>query len=239
MGISAFVCSRTTAFELSQPEKPVLWKANGEIAPMSRSLVLAALFTLLNCAVFAGELPTTPEQVRPLPVGSHAPTPMLRGADGRDFDLAAAIAGKPTVLIFYRGGWCPFCNRHLAALADIEIDLRTLGFQLFGITPDEPAQLNPTAKENRVRYRLLSDRGMQAAGAYGVAFRLTQQSGEDYRKNGIVLPPAPDGLGFWQPVPAAFIIARDGTIRFVYSNPDPENSIEAKKLLAAAREAAK
>ncbi len=206
---------------------------------MSRTFIFLAIFTVLNCAVFANALPTMPEKVHPLAVGSHAPTPMLRGADDKDFDLAAALAEKPTVLIFYRGGWCPFCNRHLAALADIEIDLRTLGFQLIGITPDEPAQLTPTAQENRVRYRLLSDRGMLAAGAYGVAFRLPQQAGEDYRKNGILLPAAPDGVGFWQPVPAAFIISRDGTIRFVYSNPDPENSIEAAKLLAAAKEAAK
>ena len=205
---------------------------------MIRSLFCLAFVILFNARTFAAELPLTPESVSPLAVGTHAPTPGLIGTDGKEFDLATALTGKPTVLIFYRGGWCPFCNRHLSALADIEIDLRSLGFQLIGITPDSPDQLTSTAKETKARYRLLSDRAMKAASAYGVAYRLPPEAGENYRKTGIELPPAPDGHGFWQPVPAAFIISRDGVIRFVYSNPDPENAIEAKKLLTAARQAA-
>ncbi len=207
---------------------------------MTRSTVLLAL--LLSAPgpfLAAATLPNTAEQITPLLAGSHAPTPVLTDADGAAFDLARAFATKPTVLIFYRGGWCPFCNRHLAALADVEIQLRSLGYQIIGVTPDSPEQLGATAKENHVRYRLLSDRAMQAAGAYGVAFRLPAAAGKDYKRNGIDLPAAPDGDGFWQPVPAAFIVSRDGTIRFVYSNPDPENSIKINDLLVAAKAAAR
>jgi len=207
---------------------------------MHRPIPLLAATLLVTARLFGADaLPLAPEQINPLPAGSAAPAPVLTAADGSPFDLAQAFAEKPTVLIFYRGGWCPFCNRHLAALAEIELELRSLGFQLIGITPDTPDKLAPTAKENRVHYRLLSDRGMRAAGAYRVAFRLPPEAGKDYRENGIELPPAPDGDGFWQPVPAAFLVGRDHKIHFVYSNPDPENAIAVADLLAAARAAAK
>jgi peroxiredoxin len=207
---------------------------------MTRSLLFLAAGLLTAVRVpAADQLPLAPEQICPLAIGATAPAPVLTAADGSAFDLARAFAEKPTIVIFYRGGWCPFCNRHLAALADVELELRALGFQLIGITPDTPDKLTPTAKENGVRYRLLSDRAMRASGAFHVAFRLSPETGKGYRENGIDLPAAPDGNGFWQPVPAAFIVARDGKIRFVYSNPDPENSVAVADLLAAARIAAR
>jgi len=197
-----------------------------------------SLLLLAGAMLRADNLPSLPARVRPLSTGSVAPAPSLVAADGTAFDLRRALAEKPTILIFYCGGWCPYCNRHLAALAEAELPLRALGLQIIGITPDAPAQLGPTAAENHVRYRLLSDRAMRASGAYGVAFRLSPAMGRGYTENGIDLPPAPDGDGFWQPVPAAFIVSRDGIIRFVYSNDDPLHPIDMDDLLVAAKAAA-
>lgn len=53
------------------------------------------------------------DKVKPLLVGASVPPLTLRTVDGEQFDLSEAIAAKPTVLVFYRGGWCPFCNAHL------------------------------------------------------------------------------------------------------------------------------
>ncbi|MEO6003242.1 MAG: peroxiredoxin-like family protein [Opitutus sp.] len=206
---------------------------------MIRFTLLFFALWLTPSLLLAVDLPLAPEAVKPLPSGTRAPTPELISADGSACDLSRLFREKPTVLIFYRGGWCPFCNRHLAALAECELPLRQMGYQIIAVTPEAPPKLKSTAKENRVRYRLLSDRAMLAAGAYGVAFRVSVETGQDYQRNGIELPVAPDGLGFWQPVPAAFIISREGIVRFVYSNPDPENAISVNELLRAAKAAAK
>jgi peroxiredoxin len=153
------------------------------------------------------------EAARPLPVGADAPTPALQTAAAQDFSLAAAFAQKPTVLIFYRGSWCPYCNRHLAALAGVEPQLLALGYQILAVSPDTAAGLKAMAEKNHLNYALLSDRSMNASAAYGVAFRVPPETEKSYRANGIDLAPAPDGRGAWLPVPAVFIIDRQGRIR--------------------------
>ena len=202
-------------------------------------LCLLLCLALVTGPVRAGGLANDADTVQPLAKGQHLPMATVFNADGRKITLSELIAGKPTILVFYRGGWCPFCNSHLAGLAEIELDLRKLGFQIIGITPEHPSKLTPTAQETRVRYRLVSDQGMEAAGAFGVAFRLSAEAGARFKENGIDLPPAPDGQGFWQPVPAAFIISREGEIRFVYHDADAANAINPHDLLAAAKVIAK
>lgn len=178
------------------------------------------------------------EAARPLSVGTKAPDASVLGADGKPVQLSAAIAGKPTILIFFRGGWCPFCSRQLAALGEHELDIRALGYQLIGLSAEGPEKLHPTAAANHVRYRLLSDRAASASLAYHVAYRISEDTGKAYRENGIALTPAPDGGGFWLPVPTAFIVDAKGVIRFVYSNADPSIRISPEALLAAAKAAA-
>lgn len=207
---------------------------------MNSSRLTGFFFSLILTAIAAGSpLAESPEAVTPLAVGSSVSTAKLVKPDGGATTLAEAIAGQPTILIFYRGGWCPFCNRHLAALAENEIPLRKLGFKIVGLTPDRAEALAPTAKETQARYQLFSDRAMEAAGAFGIAFRLSAETGARYRKNNIDVPEAPDGRGFWQPVPSAFILSADGVVRFVYHNADPEHPISPEALLAAAESIAR
>lgn len=191
-------------------------------------------FAVLGRLATASILPTDPNAVQPLAVGATAPTAALPSIDGSVVDLAALIAAKPTVLIFYRGGWCPFCNRHLAALAESELDLRRLGWQIVAVSPDNVAALARTAAEQHLRYRLLSDSDLKISAAYSVAFRITAEGEKAYRQNGIHLPQIPGSPDYWQPIPTAFLIGRDGRIKFVYSNADPSKPISTEDLLKAA-----
>ena len=203
-------------------------------------LVSCLCLTALLCSatIARAVLADSPESARPLAVGAHAPAPQLTGLDGKPFDLARAFAEKPTVLIFFRGGWCPFCNRHLAALAEHELELRALGYQIIAITPEPSAKLASTAEKDHVRYRLLSDEGFQAGPAYGVAYRIPAENAKGYHENGITLTRVPGSEDCWLPVPSAFIVSRDGVIRFVHADPDPSVRISPEDLLAAAKAAA-
>ena len=69
------------------------------------SLIFAAFVLLMTFSVNAGDVPNSPEEVKPLKVGDTAPKLTLKDADGNDFDLNAAIAQQPVILVFYRGGW--------------------------------------------------------------------------------------------------------------------------------------
>lgn len=194
---------------------------------------------MLAPALFAqAQLASGPDATKPLAVGTKAPDTEILTLDGTKTTMAEAFGGKPTVVIFFRGGWCPFCNRQLAGLAERELDLRALGYQIIGISADPPEKLAPILKTDHIRYRLFSDRDAISSAAYGLAYRISRESGADYRANGIELTTAPDGNGYWLPVPAAYIVDRTGTIRFVYSNTDPSIRIKCDALIAAAKAAA-
>jgi thiol-disulfide isomerase/thioredoxin len=69
------------------------------------------------------QIADTALNVTPLLIGQSAPNSKLKTVDGDPVSLKALTMQKPTVLIFYRGGWCPYCNRQLAGLKDLEGDL--------------------------------------------------------------------------------------------------------------------
>lgn len=178
--------------------------------------------------------------VHPLAVGATAPAVTVKTSDGKSFDLGAALAEKPTVLVFYRGGWCPYCNLQLSELARFEPKFLALGFQIIAISTDVPAGLAPTAEKDKIAYRLLSDRAMVAASAYQVAYRVDGETRKAYDGYKIDLAPIPgEPEARWLPVPTVFVIGRDRTIRFVSSNPDFKIRLPTADLLTAAEAAAK
>jgi len=198
-------------------------------------LALAAVFVLRVGAT--EELPTDPANVHPLQAGVAAPTATLDSIDGSTYNLAEVFAAKPTILIFYRGGWCPFCSRQLAGLADSELEFRRLGYQIIAVSPDAVPALDKTAATQHLRFRLLSDRQQKISAAYRVAYRIPASDEPDYRANGISLPLIPGKKDFWLTNPTAFVIGRDGLIKFVYTNSDPSVTVSKDGLLQAARAA--
>ena len=180
-------------------------------------------------------LPLGAENVAPLKVGAQAPTAIVKTLAGADFDLGQAFAAKPTVLIFYRGGWCPFCNRQLSGLQDYAPKFLALGYQILAVCTDKPEDLKATMDKHQLTYTLLSDRDMAAAAAFRVAFRLTDQDEKKYQTYHIGVPEIPgEADGHWLPVPSIFIIGTDGVIKFVEFNPDYRIRPPTEEILKAA-----
>ena len=200
---------------------------------------LSALIVSLVLVLAArAELASSPEAAKPLPVGAAVPSAAVRSADGAELDLAAEVAGKPTLIVFYRGSWCPYCNKHLAALQELEPQLLALGYQILALSPDESAGLQTMKDKNHLNYRLLSDHDMKASEAFGLAFRIAPAMVEKYKTYGIALPTVPgDPDARWLPVPAAYVIGRDGQVKFVYTNADYKTRASMTDLLAAAKSA--
>ena len=180
------------------------------------------------------------ETAQALKAGQTTPQVTLLTPESESFDLGAAVRSQPTVLIFYRGGWCPYCNRHLAALQEIEEDLLELGFQIIAVSPDQPAGLQPTIEKNDLNYRLLSDRDMKAASAYGVAFVVPEDIRIKYEGFGVDLASVPGNQDAkWLPVPAIFLIDAEGVVRFVHTNPNYKLRLDPADILEAAEDVAK
>lgn len=206
------------------------------LAPLA--LILALLAPAVIChaaeAPAATTLAASAAEAKPLGIGTRVPAITVKTFEGSDLDLAAALDGKPTVLIIFRGGWCPYCSQHLAELAELEPKLIELGVQIVAISTDQPKNLRFIAEENKLHYRLLSDRGMTASSAFGVAYRVAPDMQKKYVEWQIDVPTVPGEPDHrWLPVPAAFVIGKDRVVKFVYADPDYTVRISGAKLLQA------
>jgi peroxiredoxin len=206
----------------------------GEIMLRNGLFILLAMGGLASVSFSAG-VPEDPAKVVPLTVGTAMPATLVRNADGSERQLGPGPLSRPLLLIFYRGGWCPYCNRHLGELKKIEPKLLQLGYELLFLSTDRPEILYSSLKEPDVHYTLLSDSAMNAAHAYQVAFRVDQATLAKYKEYGVDLQQTTGQSQPELPVPAVFLIDKQGVIRFVHANPDFTTRISPEDLLAAAQ----
>lgn len=175
--------------------------------------------------------------VRPLPVGASMPAgSIVRTAEGKSFDLNAAVARQPTILIFYRGGWCPYCNAHLRDLQKSVGALQALGYQLLAISTDTPEAVRKAVSENRFDYQLLSDSQVEVAAKFGLRYKVTDDYLEHLKGMGADLNAVNGGYLL---TPAAYVMDRAGKVRFVYANNNYTVRVSQDALLKAAKEALK
>jgi peroxiredoxin len=181
--------------------------------------------------------------IQPLPAGARMPADsMVVDQRGDRFDLNAAVARQPTILIFYRGGWCPYCNAHLRDLQQSEAELRKLGYQILAISPDTPAQLRATAATGQLSYMLLSDSRLEVAAKFGLRYQLDERyiahvKAKPDQREVLAHVDLRAQTGGYLLTPGAFILDRSGKIRFVYVNNNYSVRVKQGVLLDAARKA--
>lgn len=207
------------------------------VAKASRCFFALAQTTLAKQDKHAleGKVAAAAQEAKPLSINSKAPEVTLTSEEGKPYKLGEALKKQPTVLIFYRGGWCPFCNLQLADLRNIEGDLKDLGYQLIAISMDRPEELRKTMDKQKMTYMLLSDSNAKAVKAFGVAFKVDEKTVEKYKGFNIDLEKASGYDHHILPVPSVFIIGTDRVIHFVHSNPDYRVRLAASKVLEAAK----
>jgi peroxiredoxin len=191
---------------------------------------LALIFSTL--AVYA-QLPEKAEDVSPLLIGEKIPETKVLTIDGKTVSTNELFKTGKTILIFYRGGWCPYCNTHLNEVGQIESDLRALGYTLIAISPDAPENLKKSIDKNKLTYTLVSDKTGALARAMGIAFKAPQP----YEK--LLTPNQGEGAELHLPVPAVFLVNEEGEILFEYINPNYKKRISGELLLSTAKVFAK
>jgi len=203
------------------------------------ALVLTLCFISLNS--YASSLNTiaeTADQVAPLMNGQQVPTVNVTLISGKEVPFAQVLNHKKTILFFYRGGWCPFCNTQMGQLKQIEGKLKALGFQLIGISTDSPKDLEKSIKKHDLGYQLLSDYNSETSQAFGLAYFSSQKVTDRYLaalklKN----PLRKNKAGIERlvlPAPAIYIIDSKGLVQFNYVNPNFKVRLHQDLLLKAA-----
>jgi peroxiredoxin len=201
---------------------------------MRMSMWLIGLIATVVGVTAMADVPNDPTQVQPLSVGTRAPTFSAQTVDGKIRSFRPDGYRKPTVIIFYRGGWCPYCNAQLSDLRTVEPKLRAHGFEIVFLSTDQPKLLYSSLKAADIHYTLLSDSHLEAARAFHVAYHVNDGTLAKMREHGVDLEATTGTTLHELPVPSVFIIDTSGTIRYVYSNPDYKIRLGADALWAAA-----
>ena len=189
------------------------------------------------------QLPTTAEETTPLKTGDHAPAFTVRTVDNEPYDFNPDELERPTILISFRGGWCPYCNMHLSELRTVIPEIREAGVDILFLSNDPPEQLYSSLKKETqediagLDYTILSDADVSAARALGTAFRTDERltsyldrKDHDYSGSSI-------GKHNALAVPAVYVVDPSGMIVFDFVTPDYKVRLPAEDLLAAARDA--
>jgi peroxiredoxin len=191
---------------------------------------------LLPFAMTSAAVPDDAKMVIPIEVNSKAPAFDAKEVDGRTFRFDPTNLKKPTMIIFYRGGWCPYCNAQLQDLHIVEPQVVAMGYDVLFLSTDQPKLLYSSLKE-KVDYHLLSESDMQAAHAFGVAFRMDSTGVEKLKSDGVDLDATQGNDHHELPVPSVFIVDTHGVVRFRHFDPDYTVRLDAAHLLSAAKDA--
>ena len=168
-------------------------------------------------------------------VGETAPNFTLPDATGKDVNLHSKLNEGPVVLSFYRGGWCPFCNLELQALQALLPEIKALGANLIGISPETPDNSMTTVEKQQLQFDVLSDVGNNTARDYGLIFTVYEEMRPLYLKWGLDVP-ASNGDDSWElPVPATYIIDTNCVARTAHVDKDYTKRMEPGQILAALR----
>ncbi len=183
-----------------------------------------------------GTIPTRPEDITPLALGARVPNIFLPNEDGKTVNVNATLREKPAVLIIYRGGWCPYCNMQMSSLRLVEDEFYKLGFNMFGISPDKPSKLAESRGKHNFKYQLLSDSKMTVAKAFGLAYKLDDDTVKMMKEKFNTDIEGDSGeTHHLLPVPAVYLVDSSGVFGFNYVNPDFTVRMDSNELLRIAQ----
>ena len=191
---------------------------------MKKILLLSLL--LIGCSN-QQSIPLVAEDISPILIGETLPNGNFQNVEGESVQLKAILEEKPTILVFYRGGWCPYCNVQLSGLVKIEEDILELGYQIVAISPDDYKNLQSTIENNSTKYKLLSDPNGEFIQEIGIAFK-TSSSLKEY----IIGKGQKGETSSVMPAPTVMIVDKKGVIKFEYINPNYKERISGEMLLS-------
>jgi peroxiredoxin len=225
------------------------WRSLEESTPGTDTRTLAEVFAerrALIAQYVPREIQAIHEQVivelreqgiaeRALAPGAKAPSFELKDHNGRMVSSGELLERSRLIICFYRGRWCPFCVAQLEAMNRILPQIRAAGAELVAVSPQTVQQSFFMADQHGLGFPLLSDSGNQVARQFGLVYRVPGQQESIYRKALINLPfvngDEKDDESWELPIPAVYVVNRDGTVLFAAANPDYKERPEPEEVL--------
>jgi len=153
--------------------------------------------------------------------GGNAPVFSTTDNTGKAVDLKTLLrAHKSVVLFFYRGEWCPYCNKHIAQLQDSLQLLSAKGAYVIAVTPETKEGIDKTIQKTHASFSIVQDKGYTIMKDYKVNYVLDDATVAKYKGFGLDLNASNGNTDHVLPVPATYVINQSGKITFVHFNKD-------------------
>ncbi|HXB34304.1 MAG TPA: peroxiredoxin-like family protein [Puia sp.] len=182
------------------------------------SLIKKVFFPAMLLATWA----SAEAQVGPQGLKTNTAAPDFTATDqnGATFHLKSSLAKGSVLLVFYRGQWCPFCNKELKSLEDSLTLITQKGATLVAVTPELQENVSKTIAKTGATYPILHDEGLKIMKSYDVAYAVDSTWTARYLKFGVDVARNNGSNGNNLPVPAIYIIDRKGIIVYRFFEPD-------------------
>jgi peroxiredoxin len=190
------------------------------------------------------ELIASGQADRAVKAGETAPEFVLPDPDGNPVSSRQLLAKGSLVVTFYRGVWCPYCNLDLQALEAARGEIESRGASLVALSMQSAANSRKSQRDNHLGFPVLVDFKGAVADRFGLRFKLSDQLVEIYKQFGNDLAQIHGEPSWTLPMPARYVIDRDGVVAYAEVNPDytkrpdPSELLPVLDSLKAARAAA-
>jgi peroxiredoxin len=212
---------------------PALREAINRYNAAKKEKLPAEVLTIM--ARTTAELKDTGIESRALGVGDSMPDFSLPNQHGEMRCFADFYKDSTVVLNVYRGGWCPYCNFEMKALAGALPEIEAAGAKLVGMAPETPDHAQDTASRHDIGIEILSDVGNQVSQQLGLVFALAEELRPIYLGAGLDIPAHNGDDTFNLPVPATYIVGRGGIIKAAFVDADYTRRMEPADILAILR----
>lgn len=189
-----------------------------------KKLVLLVLM-VISIGAFAQEAPEG------LFIRSKAPDFKATDQNDKEIRLKDLLKEGKVVLVFYRGQWCPYCNRQLSALQDSLQFILDKGATLLAVSPEKSEMVEKTIEKTKAEYSVLHDKDLKIMKAYKVAFEVPDNTVTRYRNAGLDLEKLNGENGANLPVPAVYIIDKESTITYRFFDENYKKRPSVKEIL--------
>ncbi len=186
-----------------------------------------ALFILLFFLFFFVQA----QNPEPLFIGDKAPNFLALDQFEHRFSLKDRLENGPVIVVFYRGQWCPHCNRHMSHIQDSLQMILDAGASVIAITPEKGAKIEKTMEKSGATFSIIYDENHRIMDKYHVTFKLGGWKRFIYGSAGININKASGNKDNALPVPATYIIAQYGIIFSSHFNEDYTERMSVKEML--------
>lgn len=193
-----------------------------------KKLLSLSLLLVLSAMAFAQMDMQKPEGLK---VGEKAPAIIGIDQNGKNISLKDILKNGEAVVIFYRGQWCPYCNKQLSHLNDSLSYISDKGATVITITPETFDNIKKTVSKTKATFSIIEDKGLAIMKDYKVNFAVDEKTIEKYKGYGIDFEKANGKNGANLPVPATYIISKDGKIKYVFFNADYSKRASVKDIV--------